>query len=197
MWPDESGVGATGTRPARAATADLTAHLRGPTPVELTRRAGLVRVSLHDARDLNPAGAPGREVRRMRTQLHASGARTSNHVISQARREELAHHGRPTSDADVLSADGLPGSVEWATIVWRRRTQIGYLPLPRAATSGTVVAVYTGSPDEPVEVACNSDRRHTRLAAVTWQSEPGEPYWVQVGGSEGQSGRLSMALTAP
>lgn len=106
--------------------------------------------------------------------------------------------GGAREDAEVGSWCGETGL---SYTVWYSVTGTGTGDKLTLDTAGsdfdTVAAVYTGSPDDPREIACNSDRRNTRLAAVTWQAEPGEQYWVQIGGSEGQSGRLSVTLTAP
>ncbi len=101
--------------------------------------------------------------------------------------------GGAREDAEVGSWCGELG---FTNTVWYAVTGTGD-PL-RFDTAGsnfdTLVAVYAGSPDDLVELACRNDNRTTRLASVTWPTEAGTVYLVQVGGSEGQSGRLSVSL---
>jgi hypothetical protein len=55
----------------------------------------------------------------------------------------------------------------------------------------TVLAVYVETDGELVEIACGNDDED-RFATVTWTTEPGVRYLVQVGGADGQSGNLVL-----
>ena len=104
---------------------------------------------------------------------------------------------QPTGGARVAAEVGSwCGEFGFTNTVWYAVTGTGgRLRLDTAGSDfDTLVAVYTGSPQELTELACRNDLRTTRLASITWPSEPGEVYLVQVGGSEGQSGRLSVSL---
>jgi hypothetical protein len=59
----------------------------------------------------------------------------------------------------------------------------------------TVLGVYDRKGDTLVEIACVDDLvGETLQARVTFATEPGEVYLVQVGGYAGQFGNLRVAL---
>lgn len=63
----------------------------------------------------------------------------------------------------------------------------------------TVVAVYVEEGGELVEIACVDDVQTGTIgfswqSAVTWDSEAGQAYWIQIGGFEGEYGLLKVEL---
>ncbi|MFA5890322.1 MAG: hypothetical protein WDA27_05155 [Actinomycetota bacterium] len=110
-----------------------------------------------------------------------------------------------TSNADATTETGEPQtscSTATGTTVWYAYAPVETLRID-ASTFGskfdTVLAAYTGSSLEDLtEVACNDDAtdvgsRQSRLRVV---ARPGETLFLQIGGYQGETGALSLSLTA-
>jgi hypothetical protein len=63
----------------------------------------------------------------------------------------------------------------------------------------SALAAYTGEPGALVEIACNDDLlgEHGRLSLqgpLTFETQAGATYWVQVGGFAGEYGQLRLSV---
>jgi hypothetical protein len=106
----------------------------------------------------------------------------------------------PEVEASCLPVDPEFGLQFGRTLWYRVRGTGGELTVsPRRSNFDTAIAVYTGGPGAFEEIGCVDDLigEHGQLSlqgALTFETEAGQTYWVQVGGFAGEYGQLRLSV---
>jgi hypothetical protein len=106
----------------------------------------------------------------------------------------------PEVEASCLPVDPEFGLQFGRTLWYRVKGTGGELTLSTSRSNfDTALAVYAGEPGALEEIGCNDDLigEHGQLSLqgpLTFETEAGETYWVQVGGYAGEYGQLRLSV---
>ena len=174
-----------------------TVAVDGFAPFVLSECEGLAQTALN--RRSSPSGSG------------SNGPAPGNDDLSSAAPLEIGAPGRNVQTGSTAEATELPMSCpdEWSGgfvghTVWYAVTGTGepVTVSPAGSSFNTVVAAYAADgSDGLVEVGCADDlvgdpHAATTQASVTFDTQAGRTYYVQIGGFANQTGRLKVAATA-